>query len=320
MRRTSSPLADDEARPSGRRLSWFTPPPRARIRRDSGVTVPSIAPEARTDRIGGHQVTLVHPYEAIQVLKRLNSEEPDRISFLSVFRSGSISETTICNVCLRPTQPLCNYTDLRTGEPWFCYKPKNLSCDARINHAMGHYNQILKATEEKLFQSGVNLKVYIRASGPASVTVLPKKPGQPEVESSIAKVGPSGYYYQGVWHVFGIWAHFGTFPMEIYIRRLLNIRRAVVRLLDRAPDTLVVIRTGNPKVMPLWSSLVVSDWHALQCNKVLRTMFEGLNVHLIDAWEMVIAHHLPHNLHPPRPIIENMVNVILSYTCPQSSG
>ncbi|XP_032367022.1 NXPE family member 3 [Etheostoma spectabile] len=374
------------------------------------------------------EVTLVHPYEAIPVLQRLNTKNFDRLYFKSVFRSGSISETTICNVCLRPTQPLCNYTDLRTGEPWFCYKPKNLSCDARINHAMGHYNQILKATEEKLFQSGINLKVYIRASGPASVTVLPKKQGQPEVESSIAKVGPSGHYYQGVWHalggptvrqfntsaisqclkgkvvhmygdstvrqffefliaevpglkefdlhsprqagpyialdyannilvtsrfhgppirivpvstselrymaneidgliggpntvvVFGIWAHFGTFPLEIYIRRLLNIRRAVVRLLDRAPDTLVVIRTGNPKVMSLSASLIFSDWHTLQCNKVLRTMFKGLNVHLIDAWEMVIAHHLPHNLHPPRPIIENMVNVILSYTCPKTSG
>ncbi|XP_025760646.1 NXPE family member 3-like, partial [Oreochromis niloticus] len=32
-------------------------------------------------------------------------------------------------------QPVCNYTDLRTGEPWFCYKPKNLSCDTRINHS-----------------------------------------------------------------------------------------------------------------------------------------------------------------------------------------
>ncbi|XP_034721256.1 NXPE family member 3-like [Etheostoma cragini] len=164
------------------------------------------------------------------------------------------------------------------------------------------------------FKCGVNLKVNIRASGPASVTVLPTKSGQPEVESSIAKVGPSGYYYQGV---FGIWAHFGTFPMEIYIRRLLNIRRAVVRLLDRAPDTLVVIRTGGPREMNLYYAINNSDWHTLQCYKVLRFMFEGLNVHLIEAWEMVIAHHLAHNIHPSRPIIENMVNLILSYTCPQ---
>ncbi|XP_028427144.1 NXPE family member 3-like [Perca flavescens] len=275
-----------------------------------------------------------------------------------------------------------------------------------------------------LFFSGVNLKVYIRASGPANVTVLPKKEGQPEVESSIVKVGPSGYYYQGVWQalggttvrqfkapaisqclkgkvvhmhgdstvrqffefldaalpglrvfdlhstrqigpfvaldyannilvkfrfhgppiqsahvsnsklryianeidgliggtdivvVFGIWAHFRTYPVQLYIRRLQSIRRAVVRLLDRAPGTVVIIRTGNPRDL----SQINSDWHSLQCYKVLKTMFKGLNVHLIDAWEMVLAHHLPHNVHPPPPIIENMINVLLSYTCPQMGG
>ncbi|XP_059182356.1 NXPE family member 3-like [Centropristis striata] len=375
------------------------------------------------------EVMLVHPREAIQVLNRLNSEQPDRIYFKSVFQSGSLSETTFCNVCLRPTQPLCNYTDLHTGEPWFCYKPKKLSCDARINHAMGGFNQDLNANEDKLFQSGVNMKVSIRASGPASVTVLPKKQDQSEVKSSIVTSGPSGYYYQGVWRaldgttvhqfndasaitqclkgkvvhmygdstvrqfyeylntalpdlkefdlhspqkagpyisldyannilvtsrfhgppirivvvstselryianeldgviggtntvvVFGVWAHFGTLPMEIYIRRLQNIHRAVVRLLDRSPGTLVVIRTGNLKALTLTVSLTNSDWHSLQCNNVLRTMFKGLNVRLIDAWEMVLAHHLPHDLHPPPPIIKNMVNILLSHICPQKGG
>nr|XP_040031187.1 NXPE family member 3-like [Gasterosteus aculeatus aculeatus] len=373
------------------------------------------------------EVTLVHPGEALSVLNRLNREQPDRIYFKSVFRSGSVSETTICNVCLRPTkQPLCNYTDLRTGEPWFCYKPKKLSCDTRINHVMGGTKPNIKANEEKLFQSGVNLKVSIRASGPACF-VLPQK-GQPKVKSSTVTSGPSGYYYKGVWQavggltihkfnasaithclkgkavhmygdstvrqwfeflnaalpglkefdlhspkqagpyisldfannilvtsrfhgppirivvvstselryianeidgliggpntvvVFGIWAHFGTFPMEIYIRRLQSIRRAVVRLLDRAPGTLVVIRTGNPKDLNLFVSLTNSDWHSLQCNKVLRAMFKGLNVHLIDAWEMTLAHHRPHNLHPPPPIIKNMINHLLSYICPQKGG
>lgn len=99
------------------------------------------------------QVTLVHPSEAVTVLRRLTREQPDRISFQSLFRSGSISETTTCNVCLRPTQqPVCNYTDLRTGEPWFCFKPKKLSCDTRVSHYKGDFNKDLKTDEEKLFQ------------------------------------------------------------------------------------------------------------------------------------------------------------------------
>ncbi|XP_075932191.1 NXPE family member 3-like [Anarhichas minor] len=376
------------------------------------------------------EVTLVHSGEAISVLNRLNREQPYRMKYMSLFRSGSLSETTLCDVCLRPTQqPLCNYTDLRTGEPWFCYKPENLSCDARINHYMGGGKEnLVNANEEKLFRSGVNLKVYIRASGPANVTVLPQKEGQLKEKSSTVTSGPSGYYYQGVWRALGgttvrefsasaisqclkgkviyiygdstirqwfeffdatlpglknfdlhslkrtgpymsldyannifmtyrchgppiqynpistrelryianelddlvggpntlvalgIWAHFGSFPMEIYIRRLQSIRRAVVRLLDRAPGTLVFIRTGNPKYLNLFFSLTNSDWHSLQHGKVLRAMFKGLNVHLIDAWEMTLAHHLPHNIHPTRPIIRNMINQVLSSICPKNGG
>ncbi|XP_044198791.1 NXPE family member 3-like [Thunnus albacares] len=376
------------------------------------------------------EVTLVHPSEAVTVLHRLTREQPDRIYFGSVFHSGSVSEDTTCNVCLRPTQqPLCNYTDLITGEPWFCYKPKTLSCDTRVSNYNAGFNKQLKAEEEKLFQNGVNMKVYIQASGSASVTVLPKHKDQAEVKSSIVHSGPVGYYYQGAWRalsgttvrqfntpsvinqclkgkvvhlygdstirqwfehlntvlpdlkqfdlhssvrvgpfmaldyannilvnfrfhgppvrsisvpaielhyianeldrlvggtntivVFGIWAHFSTFPIEVYIRRLQSIRRAVVRLLDRAPGTLVLIRTANPKTMTLDAALTNSDWYSLQRDKVLRAMFKGLNVHLLDIWEMVLAHHLPHDLHPPPPIITNIINVVLSYICPQKGS
>ncbi|KAM6896058.1 NXPE family member 3-like [Lycodopsis pacificus] len=374
------------------------------------------------------EMILVHPGEAISVLKRMNREQPDRMYFTSLFRSGSRSETTHCNVCLRPTQPLCNYTDLRTGEPWFCYKPKKLSCDARISHSRAGYKaNPLNANEEKLFQSGVNMKVSIQASGPSNVTVLPKQEGQLKVKSSTVTSAPSGYYYQGVWRalggttvrefsasaisrclkgkvvhmygdstirqwfeffdatlpglkkfdlhsarkfgphmsldyannilvtyrchgppirfavptrelryvanelddlgggnnivvVLGIWSHLGSFPMEIYIRRLQSIRRAVVGLLDRAPGTLVIIRTANSKALTLYETITNSDWYSLQRDKVLRAMFKGLNVHLIDAWEMNLAHHLPHNLHPPPPIIRNMINHLLSYICPQNGG
>ena len=116
--------------------------------------------------------------------------------------------------------------------------------------------------------------------------------------------------------VIGIWSHFSTFPVEVYIQRLQGIRKAVVRLLARAPGTVVVIRTANPKALTLYETLTNSDWYSLQRDKVLRAIFKGVNVHLVDAWEMSLAHHFPHSLHPEPPIIKNMINVLLSYTCP----
>ncbi|XP_029968722.1 NXPE family member 3-like isoform X2 [Salarias fasciatus] len=375
------------------------------------------------------EVTLVHSSEAVEVLRRLTSEQPDRIYFKSLFRSGSYAVFANCSICLRPSQaPLCNYTDIHTGEPWFCYKPKNLSCDARINHSKGGFAQNLRPNEVKLFESEVNMKVPIRTSGPSDVFVTPKIQDGPNSAISSGRWKPSGFYYKGVWRslggdavrkfnpkqmtqclkgkqvhmygdstirqwfeylnevlpgirpfglytskqtgplmaldytnkimvtyrchgppirfnkvligglsyianelesviggrdtiiVLGIWSHFSTFPMEVYIRRLMSIRRAVVKLLARAPETLVIVRTANLKNLTLYETLTNSDWYSMQRDKALRAVFKGTKVHLVDAWEMTLAHNLPHKLHPDRPIIKNMINVLLSYVCPAKGG
>ncbi|CAB1333970.1 unnamed protein product [Coregonus sp. 'balchen'] len=381
------------------------------------------------------EVTLVHPSEAVHVLGRLREERPDRIFFKSLFRSGKLSQTTVCNLCLPTNQePLCNYTDPHTGEPWYCYKPKLLSCDTRINHASrGNYvKHLLTNKEALLFQSGVNIKVHIHPSGSDSVIVLPEKKDKADVERSSMKtestrITPSGYYFQGSWRALGggvmcqfndssatqclkgkvvymygdstvrqwfeylnallpelkefnlyspkkvgpfmavdsthnvllkyhchgppirystviasemryvaneldgltggsntvviisVWSHFSTYPVQAYIRRLRHIRRALVRLLDRAPGTLVVLRSANLQAQNPEVSLYNSDWFSVQLDGVLRAMFRGLDVLLIDAWEMTLAHHLPHALHPPPIIIKNMINIILTHVCPGKS-
>lgn len=104
------------------------------------------------------EVTLVHSSEAVAVLQRLRKERSDRVFFQSLFRLGSLSETTLCNMCLPLDEyPLCNYTDLHTGEPWYCYKPKILSCDTRVNHAKGGYlKRLISNKESLLFQRCVS--------------------------------------------------------------------------------------------------------------------------------------------------------------------
>ncbi|KAM4698864.1 NXPE family member 3 [Discoglossus pictus] len=367
-------------------------------------------------------VTLVHPSEGIHVLQYLREDRPDRVYFKSLFRSGGISETKKCNICLSKKLPLCNYTDLQTGEPWFCYKPERLSCTNRINHAKGGYLKNLLTFEESLFfQSGVNIKVPILASGPDTVTVHPLKTKEDVFFDS--KPFSSGYYYQDHWiprrsfvrrfdtptditeclqgkvvHLFGdstirqwfeyltafvpelkpfdlgspknvgpflsidvehnimvkfrchgppirfstvssnelryianeldgiaggqntvvaltIWSHFSTFPVEVYIRRLRNIRAAILRLLERSPSTAIVIRSANVQELGPEVSLFNSDWFSLQLDTVMRAMFVGFNVFIVDAWEMSLAHYLPHALHPEPVIIKNQIDEFLSYVC-----
>ncbi|KAM6979752.1 NXPE family member 3-like [Aplochiton taeniatus] len=353
------------------------------------------------------EVTLVHPYEAIPVLQRLNDEHPDRMSIISIFRCGTVSETTECNRCLPPNQqPLCNYTDVLTGEPWFCYKPKVLGCHSRINHIRGPVSlkDLITKEEEKLFRnrdlelgppkvmpSGYYFQGEWRTLG--GVTVRPFKDsssitqclqgkvvhmygdstvrqwywflrdaagikefdlhspsktgpllavdtannimlnyrfhGHPAIISEVASVRDLRYISNeldlltggsNTVVIIGVWAHFAVTPLEIYIRRLRQIRRALVLLLDPAPETVVVVRTGNPQRLDLQRSLVNGDWNTLQMNRLLRAMFKGMDVLLVDAWDMVLASHLPHDLHPPPPIIKNMVDHVLSYICPAKTN
>lgn len=372
-------------------------------------------------------ISLVHPSEGIRVLQHLQEERPDRVYFKSLFRSGRISETVKCNVCLPGSLPLCNFTDLYTGEPWFCFKPKKLPCSSRINHFKGGYLKgLLSAADSAFFQSGVNIKMPINSSGPDSVTVISRRIKETDDLEVTQGSGtfPSGYFYKNQWwprrfrmrrfndpdniteclqrkmvYLFGdstirqwfeylttfvpdlvefnlgspknvgpflavdqkhnillryrchgppirftsvfsnelhyvanelngivggkntvvaiaVWSHFSTFPLEVYIRRLRNIRRAVVQLLDRSPKTVVVIRTGNAQELGPEVSLFNSDWYNFQLDTVLRRMFSGVGVYLVDAWEMTLAHHLPHKLHPDEVIVKNQLDTFLSYVCP----
>ncbi|XP_069744729.1 NXPE family member 3-like [Narcine bancroftii] len=373
-------------------------------------------------------VSLVHPSEAIQVLGRLCKERPDRVNFKSAFRLGTTSDTTTCNLYLSPTKPLCNFTDIRTGEPWFCYKPEKLPCSSRITHAKGVYvKDLLNGDEAFYFKRGSNIKKPILPNVIDYITVKPSPHAvgvSQECVRGKAMPSPSGYYYKDQWmpltcnihrfntpanierclhrkkvYLFGdstirqwfeyltnflpglkkldlgnfekigphlavdtvnniiveyrahgppirfnalssqdlryisneldgikggkdtvigitLWSHFSTFPVEVYIRRLQNIRRSISQLLGRNPDTVVVMKTANVQAHPGEVSLYNSDWFSYQHDVVMRKMFTGINVAFVDAWEMTLAHYLPHELHPHTIIVKNQIDVFLSCVCP----
>ncbi|XP_044150600.1 NXPE family member 3-like [Bufo gargarizans] len=108
-------------------------------------------------------------------------------------------------------------------------------------------------------------------------------------------------------------AHFVFFPVTFYLQRIRNIRNAVVRLLERSPQTKVIIKSGNTGFFYEHGS----DWLSLQLDTLMRAVFSGLPVALIDVWQMTSCHYLPKGTHPQEIIIKNMVDSMLSYICPE---
>eukprot|EP00079_Xenopus_tropicalis_P031176 XP_017944947.1 PREDICTED: NXPE family member 3-like [Xenopus tropicalis] len=113
--------------------------------------------------------------------------------------------------------------------------------------------------------------------------------------------------------VFTLWAHFTTFPVSVYIQRLSRLRRAISSLLFRSPETTVLIKSANTG----YKSIYGSDWLSLQLDLLLRAMFKGMAVTILDVWDMTSCHYLPDNIHPGAPVIRNEVDLMLSYICPR---
>uniref|UniRef100_S4RQA1 NXPE C-terminal domain-containing protein n=1 Tax=Petromyzon marinus TaxID=7757 RepID=S4RQA1_PETMA len=109
-----------------------------------------------------------------------------------------------------------------------------------------------------------------------------------------------------------VWAHLTGFPVSFYVTRMRGIRAAVIRLLKRAPGTLVVFKSANTS----YHSVYQSDWLSLQLDLVMRRLMAGLPVVILDAWEMTAAHRLPDNMHPEPIIIHNEIKLLLAYVCP----
>ncbi|XP_026054533.1 NXPE family member 3-like [Carassius auratus] len=114
--------------------------------------------------------------------------------------------------------------------------------------------------------------------------------------------------------VFTIFAHLVFHPLTFYVHEVAKIRQSVVALLSRAPQTTIVIKSGNTAG---YKDIFQSDWYTLQENIVMKEMFRDIDgVIYFDIWQMTSCHYLTENIHPGPVVIANAISVFLSYVCP----
>ncbi|XP_043083050.1 NXPE family member 3-like isoform X2 [Puntigrus tetrazona] len=114
--------------------------------------------------------------------------------------------------------------------------------------------------------------------------------------------------------VFTLFAHLVFHPITFYVHKVAKIRQSVVALLSRAPETTVIIKSGNTAGL---KDIFQSDWYAVQENIVMKEMFRDIDgVIYFDVWQMTSCHYLTENVHPGPVVIANEINMFLSYVCP----
>eukprot|EP00058_Branchiostoma_floridae_P006661 XP_002592149.1 hypothetical protein BRAFLDRAFT_85021 [Branchiostoma floridae] len=107
--------------------------------------------------------------------------------------------------------------------------------------------------------------------------------------------------------VINIWAHFTPEPVDVYRRRILAIRDAILRLHQRSQDTLVVVKSANMALSSFPSErrpitpdlyLQADDWYSEDFNNMMRDVFSETKAVFLDVWDMTSCHHAPHDIHP----------------------
>ncbi|XP_018414056.1 PREDICTED: NXPE family member 1-like, partial [Nanorana parkeri] len=107
--------------------------------------------------------------------------------------------------------------------------------------------------------------------------------------------------------------HFRPFPISLFIRRLLNVRKAIENMFLRSPNTKIIIKSENTREINLDVERF-SDFHGYIQYLLVKDIFSGLNVGMIDAWDMTVAYG-SFNGHPPEIVLKNQINMFLSYLC-----
>uniref|UniRef100_A0A8C3FPV9 NXPE C-terminal domain-containing protein n=1 Tax=Chrysemys picta bellii TaxID=8478 RepID=A0A8C3FPV9_CHRPI len=83
--------------------------------------------------------------------------------------------------------------------------------------------------------------------------------------------------------------HFSPCRIDAFIRRVMDVHKAIPRLLLRCPDTKVIIKAENTREMHI-DMEQFSDIHEYVQYMAMTDIFQSLTVGIIDAWSMTIAY------------------------------
>ncbi|XP_036445307.1 NXPE family member 3-like isoform X2 [Colossoma macropomum] len=205
-------------------------------------------------------------------------------------------------ICLKDKQVLMMGDS--TLRQWYEYLLKTVPTLKQLNLYTSAKSGPFEAVD-----TGNNIRLIWRAHGLPIRTSLTPRADLHYIASEVAAL--AGGQHSVV--VFTIWAHFTTFPLATYLKRLAGIRRAVRALLQRAPQTLVLIKSANTGYKDIYGS----DWLSWQLDCALRMMFRELPVVIIDVWQMTSCHYSPDDIHPSYKVVQNEVDLFLSYVCPR---
>ncbi|KAI8513351.1 Neurexophilin [Branchiostoma belcheri] len=220
---------------------------------------------------------------------------------------------------------VCNNRHFSSQADWRkCLKGKTLYFigDSTIRQWWEHLVSILKMTETHIPEAVHNTGPLLAKDRVDNITVNFRIHGPP-LRAGFTRTTLLKYAANAIDDIKGgandvvgitLWAHFTSFPVYVYKKRIEAARAAVERLLRRSPETLVVIKSANTR---MGNELISGDWLAHKLDLMMRETFRGMDIVLVDAWEMTNAQHwYGDNIHPVKEIVLQELEFLCSFICP----
>ncbi|XP_033112170.1 NXPE family member 1-like isoform X2 [Anneissia japonica] len=109
------------------------------------------------------------------------------------------------------------------------------------------------------------------------------------------------------------WAHYEKWTKDTYVIRLKFIVKAVMRLIERCPNSKIAVKSPHPREKS--DFLLNVNYFFYEIRKLMRAVFTGVRVHFIDIWDMNNAYIMPNEMHMPMPVIYQELYMFFSHVC-----
>ncbi|XP_053552293.1 NXPE family member 1-like [Bombina bombina] len=289
--------------------------------RDTGRRTAALGPAEKINIDGGIILTPLYAIEDLSGCKIVgvssSYQEPCRIGMGFPYPSGFF-----LNNLWRPV--FCNLTIFPAEQIKTCLKGKliYLMGDSTLRQWFLNLAQILKSLKNlDLHRSGLE-SMLLAIDMDQNIRLQWKKHSHPIVASHFYLVKDDAYISEEIDRLAGgpetviaitLGQHFRPFPILLFIRRVISVRRAVEHLLLRSPETKVIIKAENTREI---STNVerFSDFYGFLQYMIVKDLFQDLSVGVVDAWDMTIASN-SNNVHPSDSVVRNQINLFLSYIC-----
>ncbi|XP_069808098.1 NXPE family member 4-like [Dendropsophus ebraccatus] len=256
---------------------------------------------------------------------------------VSTCTSPASSTSSICKIGMESPFPsgfvlqnrwrpiFCNIPEFSTeAQMYTCLKDKMvyLLGDSTVRQLFDYLAEKMKGFKNfDLHRSGLHSKLFA-ANNKENILLLFKKHSHPFVATRFYVVKDDSYMSDEIDRLAGgphqvivisLGQHFRAFPIQLFIRRVMSVHRALERLFLRSPDTKVIIKAENTREIHEDNERF-SDFHGYIQYLIVKEVFKDLPVATIDAWDMTIAFD-SYNVHPPEPVVRNEIYMLLSYIC-----